>query len=226
MTIRLTEGFRSGSLTVIGQTEEKHGLHRMVICRCDCGVVLPLVASEVKTGKRSSCGCSVRFRSRTHGHAINRRPSKTYATWQSMKYRCRTDPAYRDRGITVCERWMVFENFLADMGEKPAATKVRDITIERINNDLGYFPGNCRWATNLEQQHNTRSTRPIVWNGQRVMVSDLAKLTGVEYHTLRNRLFKQKMSVEDAISLPRRSGGRKQTKAVGKFSVQESGDRR
>lgn len=80
----------------------------------------------------------------------------TYHTWADMKYRCFTKsckkyPDYGGRGITVCERWLNFKNFLEDMGEKPAG-----LSIDRINNDGNYEPGNCRWATSKEQVANQR----------------------------------------------------------------------
>lgn len=91
-----------------------------------------------------------------HGHGRNGNKTPTYRSWNAMLCRC-THPtnkmyhAYGGRGITVCERWMTFANFLADMGERPAG-----LTLDRINNDGNYEPDNCKWATRSEQNSNTR----------------------------------------------------------------------
>lgn len=131
---------------------------------------------------------------RRHGHAqrdeTGRITSLTYRTWQSMRTRCfnpQSDQynSYGGKGITVCERWLVFENFLADMGERPSVSH----TIDRFPNKNGnYGPGNCRWATPSEQQNNTNKNRIIEAQGQTRTLSEWSRLTGIGISTLFNRL--------------------------------------
>lgn len=90
---------------------------------------------------------------------------------------------YGARGITVCARWASFEAFLLDMGERPAGT-----TLDRRNNDRGYEPGNCRWATMSEQENNKRVNVFIEHDGLRLTVAEWAAKTGIGYQTLRKRV--------------------------------------
>ena len=132
-------------------------------------------------------------------HGLTRTPA--YYSWVAMKDRCLrpANPAYRHyggRGIAVCERWLQFEGFFADMGARPAGT-----TLDRINNNGNYEPGNCRWATDLEQARNTRVNRLVEFHGRATPVSVVAEAVGMGVSTLRERL-RRGWSVEDAIAKP------------------------
>lgn len=131
-------------------------------CVCDCGGEKICKAENLLRGKSKSCGCD-RHENRVaqvtkHGHARgdNGKPTTTYRTWHSMLQRCLNENTgqyedYGGRGITVCDRWRSFENFLADMGEKPSG-----LTLDRIDVNGNYELSNCRWATQHEQAINKR----------------------------------------------------------------------
>ena len=127
-------------------------------CKCDCGKIWTVRGTELRNGNVTSCGCMSADRMRTHGME----GTKIYNVWASMKARCQNPKHqaygnYGGRGITVCERWQEFENFYADMGEPPPSDK--RLTLERIDNESGYCPGNCKWATYAEQLKNRRNSK-------------------------------------------------------------------
>lgn len=145
-------GQRFGRLVVLELHGQGHNARWL--CKCDCGKIAGLIGAKLRSGRVKSCGCAQH--NGKHGHARKNCESPTYISWTRMLSRCH-DPNldnykhYGGRGITVCERWLSFENFLADMGERPA-----NRSIDRINNDGNYEPGNCRWATSAEQHSNKR----------------------------------------------------------------------
>jgi len=129
--------------------------------------------------------------------------TKEYRLWSAMVQRC-TNPAnsrywyYGGRGITVCERWLAFANFLADMGPRPLG-----LTLERRNNDGPYDPANCRWASQSEQLLNTRRSLGIIMEGHRVSLREAAGRLGIKYGTLRGRR-RAGWSVEKTLHTPLR----------------------
>jgi lambda repressor-like predicted transcriptional regulator len=113
---------------------------------------------------------------------------RTYTSWRSMMFRCFGDDArnskfYKSRGITVCERWFSFENFLVDMGERPIGK-----TLDRIDNDKGYEPTNCRWATKQEQNSNRRGNVLVTHDGKTKTLTDWSKQLGISRGTLEGRM--------------------------------------
>ena len=136
------------------------------ICRCSCGVVKSVRHAGLTRGTSGSCGCLQKelIQERSVKHGMYRTP--TYFSWVSMKSRClyKSHVQYKNyggRGISVCASWMKFENFFEDMGDRPIGG-----TLYRIDNKMGYEPGNCRWATKKEQNNNVRRKRTITFNGK------------------------------------------------------------
>ena len=167
--------------------------NRRWLVRCECETEFQIVTSRLVSGHVKSCGCLSRdlflevakcpSRS-THGKSY----SPTYTTWKMMLQRTMNpkDPSwhkYGGRGIKVCERWLTFENFLADMCERPEGT-----TIEREDNNGNYEPDNCKWATSKEQANNTRQNVVIEFQGQRKTLAQWVETTGLSRKALDWRL--------------------------------------
>lgn len=153
-------------------------------CLCDCGATKTVNASNLRNGGSRSCGCLAGEWSKSmgsnpafvakraasqvrHGHKKRGNASPEYKTWLGMKARCERPtnkdyPRWGGRGIRVCDRWQDFAAFFADMGPKPSPSH----SIDRLDPDANYEPGNCRWATPAEQGgENKRSNRPVIIDG-------------------------------------------------------------
>lgn len=143
-------------------------------------------------------------RAMKHGHTAGGQTTAEYRIWNGMLRRTTKPsepafPLYGGRGIGVCDRWLSFENFLADMGPRPSAKH----SLDRIDNDAGYSPENCRWATQREQCANMRKNRWLTFDGRTQIIADWARETGLPSGTISNRLALG-WSVERALTTPAR----------------------
>jgi hypothetical protein len=155
-------------------------------CVCDCGNLIEARSNALRIGNTKSCGClrSENTLKALIKHGLSRTP--TQRSWMGIKQRCLNPKnpdfhGYGGRGITMCESWMSFSSFLSDMGECPTG-----MSIDRIDNEKGYYKENCKWATQTEQVRNRRKT--LLWGGR--PLAEWAEKTGEKYMTLFYRLKK------------------------------------
>jgi hypothetical protein len=154
-------------------------------CRCDCGNEAVVSGTNLRRGTTRSCNC-LRAEVERGTHGLSHTPE--YASWIQMLHRCNNPERtkyeyYGGSGITVCRRWLQFENFLADMGARPTPTH----TLERKNNKRNYTPGNCRWATRKEQAQNRRNSVLLTYKGKTQTVAAWAEQLGKSYGTIYTR---------------------------------------
>jgi hypothetical protein len=172
-------GDRYNRLTVIEFDRLEKNKGAFWKCRCDCGTIKVIYSGDLRSGNTKSCGCYFKEiagkQSITHGKTKDNKISGSYRSWRCMKARC-TNPKnnqyynYGARGITFCDRWNKYENFLEDMGERPDG-----YSLERIDPNRNYEPENCCWILNKEQAKNTRKTVWVILNGEKMIQADAAR---------------------------------------------------
>jgi len=185
---------RLTAINPVGRT--KHGNIKW-LCICTCGSEVTVPAGDLKGNKTGSCGCLKPGAPDTK-HGLSNSPG--YSSWINMRSRCNDNKNtsfkyYGHRGITVCSRWNDFSLFIKDMGDMPSSKH----TIDRIDNDMGYSPENCRWATQKEQCRNMRSNVFIEFNNKTRCISEWAEITGIKRSTLDGRI-KSGWSVKRALT--------------------------
>ena len=151
----------------------------MVLQHCMSGFLIRKDNNMSKHSKRK--------RLKIGPNQVNKSKTREYWTWTHMKYRClcKNNPVYKyygGRGITICPEWLIFENFYNDMGDKP-----KNKSLDRIDNNKGYYKDNCKWSTPKEQQNNKRNNNPLIYDGRSQSMKKWAKELDVSYRTLRGR---------------------------------------
>ncbi len=157
-----------GNITVIGRSQRKSPAGALWDCQCVCGGATTTTSLKLRSGHTQSCGCKRATVSATlnlrHGEANK---TATYRSWKEMRQRCLNPNSdkwkwYGGRGVSICDRWDSFENFLKDMGDRP-----KGCSIDRVDHDWNYEPSNCRWATPTQQAETNRGCfvpGSIPWN--------------------------------------------------------------
>lgn len=191
-------GRRFGALTVIDKLKSNKQGQTRWLCLCDCGNRSQPLGQSLRNGRIKSCGCMNKTNATGRAiHGMARTPE--YYSWYSMIGRCTNVnddnwARYGGRGITVCDRWKKsFEDFLSDMGPRPKGK-----TLDRINNNKGYEPGNCRWATWNEQARNKRTTIRFCIFGIMASAADWIEHAGGNYDLV---MYRVKRGIDPAVAL-------------------------
>lgn len=198
-----------GRLVVIKKSHRKNN-KVMWECLCDCGKITYVSTYYLTSGKIRSCGClhkeQLLARSTTH----NQRHTRLYFIWKGLRQRCNNPnhKQYKDyggRGIKVCDEWdnhfeAFYEWAMANGYDKNA--KKFECTIDRIDNDKGYSPNNCRWVNRVIQNNNTRANHRVAYNGETHTIAEWARIVDIPYKSLLNRINSYKWSIEKALTTP------------------------
>lgn len=160
-----------------------------------CGQDFETLPCHVKKGGGKYCSescrvAALRGKPLSHGHTWKNGRTPTYQVWANMKARCLIPttpvyPRYGGRGIRICDRWLSYDNFLTDMGEVP-----KGMSIERIDNDGHYEPGNCRWATRRDQYRNRSTNVLVIKDGRSLILKDAADAAGISVRSFKKRMLK------------------------------------
>lgn len=202
-------GLRFGRLMVVRHIGARHK-DSIYVCICDCDAYVEARATKLKSGNVKSCGCLNAEQWPGIAKKTIRSPASSdvrsgaYVSWREMHRRCyvpRTPhfERYGGRGVVVCERWHSFGNFLIDMGERPQGK-----TLDRINNAGNYEPGNCRWATPVEQANNRTDNVRVRFAGSDRTISEWSREPGAVYASLIAGRLRAGWGVERAIFEPPR----------------------
>jgi hypothetical protein len=170
-------GKKFGRWTVLEKTKKENDSRAYYKCKCDCGTIRNVMVYNLKSGTSLSCGCLKKENNRKNNTTHGESKTKLYKVWAEMKKRCLKKSCsdyenYGGRGITICDEWIDYVNFR----NWSLLNGYKDnLSIDRINNDKGYNPNNCRWATRKEQMNNTRRNHRFEINNEKLTVTEIAK---------------------------------------------------
>jgi len=199
-------GVRFGRLVVI----ERSGNNSKPVkwnCKCDCGNNVIVTGNNLKNGHTRSCGCLARENSKNRATKHNMCESRLCKEWYRMLERTRNTKwaeahRYALRGITVCDEW---KNSFDAFRDWALANGYDDsLSLDRIDNDKGYSPDNCRWANRVVQCRNKGNNVIIEYNGEKKTLAEWAEIFGIKYGTLHSRIYRDKMSPKEALEKPLR----------------------
>ena len=166
--------------------------HSYSLCKCKCGTVKEVLNYNLTHGISRSCGCLDHELARERMKKLNLKHGQTktrlYETWKNMLRRVKGKQRkknYYDRGITICKDWLDFVNFY-EWAQKSGYKE--NLTIDRIDNNKGYYPENCRWATNIEQANNKTSNRLITYHGRTETLANWSRILNINYSCLKYRV--------------------------------------
>lgn len=191
-----------GYLTVL-QREGSYRTGAAWRCRCTCGAEVVVAGMKLRQGRTKACCVSGHRWQKSQPPGLTVVYKLEHRSWRHMWWRCTSkDPKhvrnYSARGITICDRWKSFKNFLEDMGKKPTSKHSID---RHPNNDGNYEPTNCRWATAKQQSENRRTTLYVEYRGERMRLTDVVSTLGIATSNIRTRI-RLGWSLEDALTIP------------------------
>ena len=177
-------------------------------CRCECGNEISVCQDHLVSGDTKSCGCLKHISpNRTHGDSVSDAEyHRLFNIWRHILKRCECETSeayynYGGRGITVCEEWHDYMTFKA---WALANGYSHDLSIDRINVNGNYEPGNCRWADRIVQANNKRNNRYYEKDGERKTITEWARIYNISPHTVRTRINRDKWNIETALTTPPR----------------------
>ena len=199
-------GQRFGNLVAVKRTGKMDsGRHSIWLCKCDCGTEFEVSINNLSSGNTTSCGCIRKLSNGVNSIKHGKSNTRLYRIWHCMRNRCNNSKnpkhtVYFDRNITVCDEWL--NDFRAFYDWSMANGYSDKLTIDRIDNDKGYNPDNCRWATQKEQQRNKRNNHNITYNGETHCLIEWCELLNLNYGKIKTRINDLNWNIERAFTTP------------------------